>query len=155
MNEIIERYTFDFIALHAAVIVATWVAMVLAVLLDLWTGVEKAKALGEPVESRSLRRTVAKIGDYWRMQAFALMFDIFASLWLSMPFASMLCALGIMLIEAKSVFENLRAKRSPAAKLPKVIAMILRARSEKDAEAVLKMVEEEQKKNKDGHNDIL
>lgn len=155
MNEILDRYTFDFIALHAAIIIGTWIVMVMSVLLDLWTGVEKAKALGEPVDSKNLRRTVSKIGDYWRMQAFALMFDVFASIWLSFPFASMLCGLGVLLIEAKSVFENLRAKRSPAAKLPKVISFILKAKSVKDAEEVLKIISEEHKKDDNENNDVF
>lgn len=140
MEEILSRYTETFVAVYAALILGTWLAMILAVLLDLWTGVEKARALGEDVDSHNLRRTVKKIGDYWRVQVFGLMVDVFSSLWLNFPAASLLCGLGVLLIEARSVVENLRQKRSAAAELPDILTRIVKARSRRDAAGILELL---------------
>lgn len=140
MEDILSRYTETFVAVYASLILGTWLAMIMAVLLDLWTGVEKARALGEAIDSHNLRRTVKKIGDYWRVQVFGLMVDVFSSLWLNFPAASLLCGLGVLVIEARSVIENLRRKRSAAAGLPDVLTRIIRARSRHDAEGILEML---------------
>jgi hypothetical protein len=137
MEEIMERYTQGFILFYAALILATWVVMIFAVLVDLWTGLEKAKAKGEDISSGALRRTVNKIGDYWRVQVFGVMIDVFASLWLSFPVASLLCGLGVVLIEFRSVIENLREKRSSAADIPEMVRKIIKAKKAEDASAVL------------------
>lgn len=140
MEDILSKYTETFVAVYASLILGTWLAMIMAVLLDLWTGVEKARALGEEIDSHNLRRTVKKIGDYWRVQVFGLMVDVFSSLWLNFPAASLLCGLGVLVIEARSVIENLRRKRSAAAGLPDVLTRIIRARSRHDAEGILEML---------------
>lgn len=140
MEDILSRYTETFVAAYASLILGTWLATIVATLLDLWTGVEKARALGEEIDSHNLRRTVKKIGDYWRVQVFGLMVDVFASLWLNFPAASLLCGLGVLLIEARSVIENMRRKRSAAAGLPDVLTRIIKARSRRDAEGILELL---------------
>lgn len=155
MNEILSRYTVEFIFVNIVLILATWIAMTLAVALDLWTGIDKAKALGERISSRNLRKTISKMCDYWRLQVFGVIFDVFASLWLSLPYASLLCGLGVLVIEARSVLENLRAKRSPASKLPHAISMILKAKTAKEASRVLEMIKSEQKNGKNENTKAL
>lgn len=137
MEDILQKYTDTFVLVYASMILGTWLVTIVAVLIDLWTGVEKARALGEDIDSHNLRRTVVKIGDYWRVQVFGLMIDAFLSLWLSFPCASLLCGLGVLLIEARSVVENLRRKKSAAAGLPDMLTRIMRARSRRDAAGVL------------------
>ena len=51
MEELTSHYTKGFVILFSALILLTWVVMIVCVLVDMWTGVEKAKALGEPVTS--------------------------------------------------------------------------------------------------------
>ena len=46
---------------RAVIILVFWIIMVIAVFIDLWTGVEKARARHEQIYSDKLRRTVAKI----------------------------------------------------------------------------------------------
>lgn len=148
VDEILSRYTVEFVFINTALVLATWIAMTLAVILDLWTGVDKAKALGERISSRILRNTISKMCDYWRLQVFGCIFDVFASLWFSLPYASLLCGLGVIIIEARSVLENLRSKRSPASKLPHAISMILNAKTAKEASRVLEIIKSEQKEGK-------
>ena len=47
----------------------------LAALIDLWTGVEAARANKEPISSHALRRTVAKVIDYLRVMLFCGLID--------------------------------------------------------------------------------
>lgn len=112
---------------RAVVILVFWIIMVIAVFIDLWTGVEKARARHERIYSDKLRRTVAKIGEYWRVQIMFLLFDIvgsFISIY-NLPYASMLGTLCIVYIELRSVFENLKEKRSAAADIPEAMKEII------------------------------
>ncbi len=88
--------------------------MVAAVLIDLWTGLRAAKKRGEQVKSRLLRRTITKIGDYWRVQAFGLIVDVLLVFFFAHPYATMVVTLGEVLIEYRSVIENLRSAKSTA-----------------------------------------
>lgn len=148
MDEIALRYTKDFIYLFAALILLTWLFNVCATLIDMWSGIDKAQAKGEAINSGGLRRTITKMGDYWKVQAFALMIDVFGSLFYAYPFASMLAGLGILLIELRSVLENLREKRSAAAKLPDMIKEIIKAKNSGEAQAIIDLLNKTKEKEK-------
>jgi len=109
-------------------IAGCWMLMIFAVLIDLWTGVERAKKCGEKVKSKKLRRTILKISEYWRVMLFGLFIDIvlFVILPYHVPFGSIVFTLACCSIEAKSVIENLRLKKSAAANVPEVVGKILR-----------------------------
>lgn len=64
---------------YILVILVMWTVMVLAVAVDLWAGVDSARARGEKIYSGGLRRTFSKLGDYWRIQVMALIFDLIGS----------------------------------------------------------------------------
>lgn len=87
---------------------------VFAALFDLWTGVDAAKANKERISSHALRRTVSKIVDYLRVIIFGLLIDVLGLFftWYILPYCVIICTLGILLIEGKSVIENLRRKRA-------------------------------------------
>lgn len=140
MNELTEILGRK-ITLYAALIVGTWVAMACAVLIDLWTGIDKAKARGEKIDSHNIRRTIRKMGDYWRVQVFGLLIDVFAALFVAYPIASILIGGGVIAIELRSVIENLRAKRSAAAELPDMVARIISAKNAGDAAELIKLIQ--------------
>lgn len=119
---------------------------VFAALFDLWTGVDAAKANKEPISSHALRRTVSKIVDYLRVIIFGLFIDVLGLFfpWYILPYCVIICTLGILLIEGKSVIENLRRKKSHAADVLDVVQEIIKAATEKDAEQII-----EQLKNKE------
>lgn len=125
---------------RAFIILIFWVIMVVAVFIDLWTGVEKARARHEHIYSDKLRRTVAKIGEYWRVQVMFLLFDIVGSFIAvyNLPYASMLGTLCIVYIELRSVFENLKEKRSTAADIPDAMKEIINC---KDIEKAKELIE--------------
>lgn len=127
------------IVLRIAIILVCWGMMVASSFIDLWSGVDAAKACGEKIQSNGLRRTVSKLGDYFRIELFFLMFDGLGSLisWYELPYASMVGALAIILIEGKSVVENSRKKKSSAANIPDIIKTIVNASNVDQAKAII------------------
>lgn len=136
----------DFKAIQSLVyiILAMWVVMIMAVCMDLWAGLDSAKARGEKINSGGFRRTISKLGDYWRIQVMALIFDMIGSCipWYTNPYASMIITAAIVLIEGRSVWENERAKKSNVAKLPQAIRDIISCSSVQSAEELLKRLKE-------------
>ena len=118
-----QEANWDALIIKSAIILIFWIFMIVSALIDLWTGVQKAKVLGEKPQSRKFRRTVNKIAEYWSVLAMALMLDIIASMlpFYRLPYASMLVAFGCILIELKSIHENHKAKKSGVAKLPDIV----------------------------------
>lgn len=154
MEEIALRYTETFIIVYSAVIVNTWLMNLAAVLIDLWEGIRTAQSLGEPIESGKLRKTITKFGEYFRVQLFGLIVDIFGSLFFALPFTSIAIIIGIVAIECISVVENLKRKKSAAAQLPSVIADIIKAKNNGDALAIINQlkaeIKQEEEKEKKG-----
>lgn len=119
-----------------------WAMMIMSCLIDLWSGRNTAKFLGEKLESHKYRRTIVKIGDYSRVMLFGFMFDCLGMLlpFYTLPFGTMLCAIGVILIEGKSVFENSARKKAHAADIPEVIKKIIQAATTKDAEIIIEQL---------------
>lgn len=103
---------------EALVVLVLWVIPLFAYFVDFWTGVEGAKAQDEELHSKGFRKTITKIGDYWRFQLMALLIDIVGSLLpaYSLPYVSMVATISIILIEFKSVRENFKKKKSGVTK---------------------------------------
>lgn len=119
-------------------VIFCWGVMPIACLIDMWTGISKAKALKEKIKSRSLRCTVIKISEYWRVQIMAVLIDIIilCGNWdiYQSPYISVLFTIAIIAIEIWSVFENLREKKSPAGEVPEALAEILNKLKSEDIE---------------------
>lgn len=146
MLELIESGNLDglcaFIIVRTIIIMVCWAMMMLSCLIDLWSGRNTAKFLGEKLESHKYRRTVIKIGDYSRVMLFGFMFDCLGMLlpFYILPFGTMLCTFGVMMIEGKSVLENSARKKANAADIPEVIKKIIQAATTKDAEIILEQL---------------
>ena len=146
MLELIETGNIDglytFIIVRIVIIMACWTMMILSCLIDLWSGRNTAKFLDEKLESHKYRRTVIKIGDYSRVMLFGFMFDCLGMLlpFYILPFGTMLCTTGVIVIEGKSVLENSARKKAHAADIPEVIKKIIQAASQKDAEIILEQL---------------
>lgn len=144
MIEFLKTGNFEYIMVFVLVILLMLFLEILAVCVDFWSGTNTAKALGQKLYSNGFRRSFAKLGDYWRVAAMALIFDCIGSLlpWYSLPFGSMLIAAGIVLTECRSVWENAKAKKSQAAKLPEAIRAIIQCADAKTAEQLLEKLKE-------------
>lgn len=144
MLDLLELHNYStliyYIGVRVAVIMICWLFMTLSCLVDFWSGVSTAKAIGEKVDTHGFRRTLTKAGDYIKVLIFGLMFDLLGFLlpkaWYMLPYATMVFTMAIMIIEGQSVIENSKRKRSHAADIPKTIKQIICATTEKQAKQV-------------------
>ncbi|MEG2282779.1 MAG: phage holin family protein [Rikenellaceae bacterium] len=130
---------------HATIIIVLWALMIGVVMIDLWTGIDKARARAERIHSKGLRMTIAKIGEYWRVLVMFLFIDIIGVMlpWYVMPYASMICTLAIILIEIRSVIENLKEKKSSASHITEVVNEIISIDNSEKALSLLKKLKGE------------
>jgi hypothetical protein len=120
------------------------IAILIAVLLDLSTGLDAAKKCKERIRSHILRRTINKVVDYYRLLFFGVIIDVLglAFVWYNIPYCAILVSVGIVLIEAKSVLENYKKMKSSARDVPEMVARIMKAVTDKEAEEIIKLIED-------------
>lgn len=149
MFELIEQRNMEAIACYLivrmAIVMICWTFVFIANILDFWSGRDTAKALGEPIDSKGYRRTFVKIGDYYRVLMFALLFDLIGSLFefYKLPFATLLGSVAVIAIELKSVIENSRRKKSHSAEIPQIIKEIIQCSTTAKGEEILKRINKE------------
>lgn len=124
------------------------VAILFAVLIDLTTGVERAKKCKERIKSHILRRTISKVVDYYRLLFFGILIDVLglAFVWYNLPYCAVIIAVGVVLIEAKSVLENYQKMKSAARNMPDVVRQIIDAVTDKDANKVIELIKDNDNK---------
>lgn len=145
MLDLLNTGNYDSLQRLGLIMLVLWLIMCGAVLVDLWAGVTRARINGEVIHSYGLRRTCEKLGSYWRIQLMGLTVDIVGSLvsWYSLPYASIVITLGVLVIEAISVWENEKSKRgnSEIVKLPLVIKEIIKCSNPEEAKELLNKME--------------
>lgn len=119
----------EYVLIRVAITLVCWSFMIVATLVDFWSGITTAKALHQPLMSHGFRRTIAKIGSYWQVLIFALMFDILGAFlsFYYLPFMTIVGTLSIIIIEARSVVENSRRRKLSASEMPNVMQEIVSA----------------------------
>lgn len=154
MLELIEAKNFDelmfFIAVRVGIIIACWLFATMACIVDFWSGTLTAKILGEKLISHGFRRTIVKIGDYARVLMFTFMIDVLGSLlsFYILPFATILCAIAVLLIEGKSVMENSKRRKAHAADVPDMVRQIVQCTTTAKGQELLERLTEELIKKK-------
>ena len=134
-----------------AIIFMCCMLVIVACLIDLWTGIDAAKKNKEKIRSKSLRRTVTKMLDYLRVIVFGVLIDILglAFPWYVIPYLAVICTLGILIIEGKSVLENFHKKKSAAAQVVDIIEAIVEATDNETAEKIIKAIKDDGKLRKE------
>lgn len=106
----------------AWILFATYFEVLLMILADLWSGVRKAKLRGELRTSYGYKRTIDKIARYYNALIALTIVDamqISGTWYLSayygwtipiFPLVTMIGAIGISLIEVKSIYEKAEEK---------------------------------------------
>lgn len=119
----------------------------IACLMDMWTGIDAARANKEKIRSKPLRKTGMKIVDYFRLIIIFVLIDILGLCfpWYNLPYGVIIGTAGVLFVEGFSVVENLRRKRSHAAEVADVAAKIVKCLTTEDAEKIIKMIKEEKK----------
>lgn len=143
--ELIETYLGHDVSRGLTIIFVCCILVIAASLLDMWTGVDAARANREKIRSHSLRKTVRKMIDYLRIVVFGCLIDILGLFfpWYDIPYACIVVTLGVILIEGKSVVENLRKKRSSAAQIVDIVGQIIECADEKDARKLIGIIKGE------------
>ncbi len=141
----IEAYLGQDVSRGLTIIFVCCVLVVAAALLDMWTGVDAARANRERIRSHSLRKTVRKVIDYLRIVMFGCLIDILGLFfpWYDIPYACALVTFGVILIEGKSVIENLKRKRSSAAEVLDMVRKIIECVDEKDARKLIALIRDD------------
>ena len=132
------------------------------ILSDLWAGIRKAKARGEVIISYGLRKTVEKSSKYFNLHLVFTLIDIVQMLvcWHLntyssynmpiLPFFTVVVAIGIGVIEGKSIYEKGdakdKAKMQEAFMLARELIRQKDNKSEMAATIFDKMIEEEGEK---------
>lgn len=155
MFELIEDRNMEAIACYLivrmAIVLICWAFVFCANILDFWSGRDTARALGEAIDSKGYRRTFVKIGDYYRVLMFLLLFDLIGTLFefYKLPFATILGSVSVIAIELKSVIENSRRKKSHSAEIPEIIKEIIQCSTPgKGKEIIEKLIKEVQSNEK-------
>lgn len=132
------------------------ILIIVACLIDLWTGIDAARKNKEQIRSKALRRTVAKILDYLRVIMFGVLIDILGLSfpWYVVPYCAIICTLGILVIEGKSVLENFQKKKSSAAQVAEVAEKIVECLDLETAEKIIKAIKSDGELRKKKENNV-
>lgn len=96
--------------IDAAIIGVMWMLVATAIVIDLFSGVRKARERGEMRTSYGFKQTVNKVVLYYAFMLFALMFDCIGMFFYPLPIITFICAAFLIFIEGKSVFEKAHDK---------------------------------------------
>jgi phage-related holin len=129
-----------------AVVSVLYVCVFVAVVIDLFFGVRRAKQLNIVRTSFGYRRTISKLTNYFGLMLMLSIADIVASVVFKMPYFTVAGAIGIVLVEAKSVFENLKQQEKSIAEVQSVLLKILENKDE--IQAILSLLNADKKEDK-------
>lgn len=131
--------SLDKLLLFLGVFLAVCIVVIIAIMLDLWDGVYTAKKTKQRVHSHKLRVTIAKMSEYWRFLLIGFLVDclgVFFDFYF-LPFVAVLFGAGLIVVEAKSMFEHAGRRKSHTVELPDIIKEIINAVDTKDAQKVI------------------
>lgn len=112
------------------VLAVLYTCVFLSVLIDLFFGVRRTKRLKIVRTSFGYRRTITKLTSYFGLMIMLSIADIVASVVFDMPYFTVIGAIGIVLVEAKSVFENLRQETKNVDEIQKVLLKLFENKEE-------------------------
>lgn len=139
-----ELHILEFLIKEAFYFVISAAMITAAILIDLSTGIKKAKALKCKIHSQGLRRTFTKLGDYLSIFYFGIIVDIAIHMVSKayIPAGIALACLASCTIECISVIENLKARKSAAGQVPEIAQKIINAKNVKEAVDVINSIKE-------------
>ena len=142
------------LTLFFAIFFAICLLVIIAIMLDLWDGVHTAQKTGQKVHSHKLRITIAKISEYFRFIAIGFLIDcigiVFA--FYIMPFVAVLFGVGLIAVEAKSMFEHAGRRKSHTAELPDIARAMVNCKNIEDALKIIGIITDAHDKNKERYS---
>lgn len=123
---------------YVTYLLAVMSLVVVSVAVDLMTGIGKAKAKHEEIQSLGFRRTIRKLLEYWGLILMCFTIDLLLLITsIDEPWITMVSGLSVVLVEVKSVVENLHERKSKAADAAELIRKIISASDNEQAKKVL------------------
>lgn len=113
-----------------AVLAILYTCVFMSVLIDLFFGVKRARQLKIVRTSFGYRRTITKLTSYFGLLIMLSIADVVASVVFEMPYFTVIGAIGIVLVEAKSVFENLRQESKNLDEVQKILLKLFENKEE-------------------------
>ncbi|MCM1077871.1 MAG: phage holin family protein [Bacteroidales bacterium] len=134
------------IYMHMVLTFVCWLVLLIAVAVDMWDGIRTARAIGERISSNSLRKTVTKYTDYWRLLIFGALFDMLGCIftWYQYPYVTLLITAGILTIEFRSMLEHSTKRKDHINEIPEIVNDIIHCVSHKDAEDIVRKIKGEE-----------
>ncbi len=108
MKEFLMEHFFE----HGMWIVLTYVLVVVAMAIDLITGVRKSRKLGHSINSRGYKRTCNKAMNYFLPMMCLSCIDVIASAVVGLPALTMIFGAYCVFCELKSVMETTHDKEA-------------------------------------------
>ncbi|MFL9834993.1 phage holin family protein [Chryseobacterium terrae] len=157
---ILEFLKEDYAAITMKLIVVgiLWCAVLLAMIIDFFFGIRKAKQVGEVRSSEGYKRSVSKFNQYFGMLVFAFIFDAIVPISYffefpisAIPVVSLLAAVALVFTEAKSVHEkgDEKQRRKLDASLVQVLELL-----EKKDDVIQELLSKYKKENESNNSDI-
>lgn len=157
---ITEYLNSDYAGILQKLIVVSmaWGGVLIAILIDLFFGIQKARKLNELRSSEGYKRSIEKFVFYYASLFFALLFDallpisFFFSFPLSaIPFITILAATALILTEFKSVREKAedKVRRKTEASAMQIIELL-----KNKEEAFINLLENFKKENNEKDNSV-
>ena len=128
------------------VLAVLYACVFLSAIIDLFFGVRRAKRLKIIRTSSGYRRTISKLTNYFGLMLMLSIADVVASVVFKMPYFTVAGAVGIVLVEAKSVFENLKQQEKNIAEVQSMLLKILENKDQ--IQAILTLLDTNKKENK-------
>jgi len=112
------------------VLVVLYACVFASVLIDLFFGVKRAKRIKIARTSFGYRRTITKLTSYFGLLLMLTIADVAASVIFKMPYFTVIGAIGIVIVEAKSVYENIHREEKNIAEVQKVLLKLFESKEE-------------------------
>ena len=104
-------------------------------LIDLYFGVKRARRLKIARTSFGYRRTITKLTSYFGLMLMLSIADVAASVIFKMPYFTVIGAIGIVMVEAKSVYENLKQEEKSVEEVQKALLKLFE--NKEDIKAII------------------
>ena len=133
----------DKLYLFLSVFLSVCILVITAIMLDLWDGVHTAKKTQQRVHSHKLRVTIAKMSEYFRFILIGFLVDCIGFLFsfYALPYIAVLFGVGLIIVEAKSMFEHANRRKSHTMELPDIIQSIVECAHDKDAKKLVEQIQ--------------
>lgn len=144
MIEITQQLHFAELANKMLIVLFCFIIIFIACIIDLIFGRWRTKKLKQKLHSKGLRLTLDKLITYLLALLLSFLPDCIGNLFefYTLPFATLLITISVLVIETISVFESLKAMKNSAYKLLDIASEIVKCDKKEDALKLIKTINE-------------